>query len=113
MMTCEATKMADLSNRPSFYSPPPSPPAEFAKQAKPDMRDEVLRVLRQLLDCFLWCLTCGCYGGPRRHLHGDLYESELMEEERVAVRNLLTYLGSGEELRSRSSNVKVVSIMKI
>ena len=100
-MSSKATKMMGLSSRGSVFSPPPSPPAEFAKQTKPDVMDEILRILRQFLDCFLWCVTCGCYHGPRRHLHGDLYESELMEDERIAVRNLLVYLGSGEGGRSR------------
>ena len=100
-MSSKSAKMAGLSSKASIFTPAPSPPAEFAKQAKPDVVDEILRVLRKVLDCFLCCVTCGCYGSPRRHLHGDLYESELMEDERVAVRNLLIYLGSGENARSR------------
>ncbi len=67
----------------------------YAKTEKPDLLDEILHLLRKLLDYCLCCLTCGCYPGPRDNLTAEVYEAELMDEERQAVHNLLQYLHSG------------------
>lgn len=60
--------------------------------------DELLDLLKKLLERFLCCVTCGCYPKPRDdQLHVEVYEAELMEEERDAVSDLLKYLDSGEK----------------
>ena len=79
-------------------SPDPLPTAFCLpkKKDKPDILEELIRLLKKLLDYCLCCLSCGCYPGPRDPLSAEVYDAELMEEEREAVHNLLKYLNSGE-----------------
>ena len=61
---------------------------------KPNVLDDFLSVLRKLLDYCLCCLTCGCYPGNGNGFHGDAFETDLTDEERIVVKNLLKYLDS-------------------
>ena len=66
------------------------------QQQRPRPLQELLALLRKCLEYLLRCLTCGCYPEPKDDLHVEVQEAELMEEEKVAVQNLLQYLDSGE-----------------
>jgi len=57
---------------------------------------EIVRMLRKLWDYFLCCVTCGCYRPGGLDLASEVYETELMEEEREAVHDLLAYLDSAD-----------------
>ena len=63
---------------------------------KPSVLDDIIALLKKLLDYCLCCVTCGCYPGRNRHFNGNLCELELLEDEKEAVHNLLTYLDSGK-----------------
>ena len=72
------------------------------ERPKPDPIDEIIRLLKKILDCCLCCVTCGCYPGnssSRRSstFNGDSeFSSVLMDNERQAVQNLLLYLEDGK-----------------
>ena len=72
---------------------------EFQKKS-PSIFDELVRLLQQILDYCLCCLTCGCYPGNGNGFNGDILETALTEEERVSVRNLLRYLDSGKRVHT-------------
>ena len=61
-----------------------------------DILDELLELLKRLLDTCLCVLTCGCYRRRHNSANMPMYETELMEEEREAVQDLLNYLDSGK-----------------
>ena len=67
------------------------------KSKAQEIIDEIIRILKKLWDYFLCCVTCGCRPVPGDPLAAEVYETELMEEEREAVHNLLKYLDSGED----------------
>ncbi|XP_053383044.1 uncharacterized protein LOC123539888 [Mercenaria mercenaria] len=68
------------------------------ERPKPNPLDEIIELLKKILDCCLCCVTCGCYPGntsSRRSstFNGDSeFSSVLMDNERQAVQNLLLYL---------------------
>ena len=72
------------------------------ERPKPNPIDELITLLKKLLDCCLFCVTCGCYPGnesSRRSssFNGETeYTSVLLETERQAVHNLLLYLEDGK-----------------
>jgi len=72
------------------------------EKPKPDPIDDLLDLLKKILDACLYCLTCGCYhgnGSSRRSstFNGDSeYKAILLDSERQAVHNLLLYLEDGK-----------------
>lgn len=64
------------------------------KKDKQDVLDELIELLKKIVDCCLLVVTCGCYPGLKKGLNGDVFDTELMEGERRAVQNLLQYLES-------------------
>lgn len=74
-----------------------SPSAEATEQSsKPGFFDELIRLLKRLLECCLCCLTCGCYPRPKDNLAHEVYEADLLEQEKEAVHDLLEALNSDE-----------------
>lgn len=67
---------------------------------KPGPVDEIISILKKLLNLCLCCITCGCYRGNNgdRLRNGELYEVELLDSERQAVQNLLQYLDKGKQI---------------
>lgn len=73
------------------------------ERPKPDPVDELIAVLKRILQYCLCCVTCSCYPGPdssssrSSSFNGDSeYSSILLDNERVAVQNLLQYLENGK-----------------
>ncbi|KAJ8322256.1 hypothetical protein KUTeg_000727 [Tegillarca granosa] len=66
------------------------------ERPKPSVLEEIIEVLKKILDYCLCCLTCGCYPGPggdsANHINGESYGMILLDNEKVAVQNLLRYL---------------------
>ena len=73
-----------------------APPASSGEEGeKESVLDEIVSILKKLLNYCLCCLTCGCYPNNNAY-NGDVCESELTDTEKQAVQNLLEYLDSGE-----------------
>ena len=75
------------------------------ERPKPNPVDEVIRILKRVLQYCLCCVTCGCIPAPdsssRRSssLEGESeYSTILLDNEKEAVQNLLLYLENGEKL---------------
>ena len=71
------------------------PTLDEVKGRKPSVWEDLIAILRKLLDLLVKCITCGCYSRPQENIQLEVYEAELMEQERTAVHNLLSYLDSG------------------
>lgn len=69
---------------------------QSSSRNKADVLEELIKLLRRLLDYCLCCLSCGCIPVPEQNgsLMDDNYEMILLENEKEAVSNLLQYLES-------------------
>ncbi|OWF43479.1 vacuolar protein 8-like [Mizuhopecten yessoensis] len=82
---------------------------------KTDVLEELIQLLRSLLEYCLCCLSCGCIPLPQQTggLVDDSYEMILLESERQAVGNLLHYLeheANGEPVLNEE-HVRALSIL--
>lgn len=74
------------------------------ERPKPSPLDELIDFLKKILDCCLYCVTCGCYPGNGSSRRSSEFNGEseissvLVENERQAVQNLLLYLENGKSL---------------
>ncbi|KAL3892206.1 hypothetical protein ACJMK2_004438 [Sinanodonta woodiana] len=69
------------------------------EESKPDILDELLALLKRLLNCFLRCVMCGCYHGDesdRMTVEHDNSGEILLDSEKQAVKSLLLYLENVE-----------------
>ncbi|KAL4217568.1 Vacuolar protein 8 [Mactra antiquata] len=89
------------------------------ERPKPNPVDEVINLLKRILDCCLYCLTCGCYQGNSSSRRSSTfnddssYSSILLDNERQAIQNLLRYL-EDEETKNPvldENHIKALSIL--
>ncbi|KAK6167613.1 hypothetical protein SNE40_021596 [Patella caerulea] len=85
------------------------------ERPKPTPLDEILEVLHRILQYCLCVFTCGCYPGPQtgNGLNGDDYDSMLLDNEKQAVENLLSYLEteSSQETILNEEHIRALSIL--
>ncbi|XP_060084838.1 uncharacterized protein LOC132564182 [Ylistrum balloti] len=84
---------------------------------KTNVLEEIVELLRHLLDYCICCLSCGCIPIPQENggLIDDSYEMILLENERQAVSNLLHYLeheANGDPVLN-NEHVRALSILAL
>lgn len=66
--------------------------------SKPKILEELISILRKILDFCVSCVTCGCCNrSAAEKVLSDEYGMILLDNEKRAVENLILYLNKGRE----------------